>query len=347
MKTIRQSNIELLRILTMCGVIALHYNGGIGNALELVQPDSIQYWLLATIESLFICAVNVFVLITGYFCCTSQRRDPIKVIQLLVQVIVFQVALYLLLGWRNGSISASGLLARLLPSNYFVTLYIVTYLVSPYINIVFQNLSEKQMTRFVLLLFVLFSVLPITTDLIETVLGRTFSGINTVSANGDGHGYTAINFLLMYVIGAYLRLHGLPKLKIWHLLCIIGACTGLILLMSEYNSDIGRSYCNPLVISLAVAVFLLFTRFTFQSPAINHLSKAAFTVFLFHTYPLGKFQVAKAVSESPVYLLGHMALACISIYLMSWILFLVYDLVTKPVWKLLYKILPKKEITNG
>ena len=38
----RQSNVELLRILAICGVILLHFNGYGGFAYA--QPESLNYW---------------------------------------------------------------------------------------------------------------------------------------------------------------------------------------------------------------------------------------------------------------------------------------------------------------
>ena len=59
----RESNIELLRILAMIGVILLHYNNpSIGGGLSFVNNGSINYWFLNIVESLFICAVDLFIL---------------------------------------------------------------------------------------------------------------------------------------------------------------------------------------------------------------------------------------------------------------------------------------------
>lgn len=345
MKAVRQSNIELLRIFSICGVIILHYNGYVGNALNFVQSGTANYWLVLTAESLCICAVNIFLLISGYFSCTSQRTNYVKVIQLLVQVIVFQMGIYLLEASARGSISTSMLIQRALPKNYFVILYIAMYLVGPYVNVALKNMTGKQLTKCVVLLLVLFSLLPTAIDLLGEAMGESLSGLNPVSADGDGYGYTALNFILMYILGAYLRLHGLPKLKGWHCTLIAVVCTGLILYMSlASNPGIARSYCNPLVIALAVSILLLFTKFSFHSKVINCLSQASFTVYLFHPYPLAKFRVEQAIANGPVYLAIHMLLACIGIFLMSWVIYMLYALITKPVFKFLSRRIPSKEI---
>lgn len=90
----RNSSIELLRIVSMIGVVILHYNGG--GAFRYVTEGSVnEYYLYAT-ESVFICAVNVFIMISAYFLCTTYERKFIKVVELIMQVVVFNYIFYFL-----------------------------------------------------------------------------------------------------------------------------------------------------------------------------------------------------------------------------------------------------------
>ena len=58
----------------MLGVIALHYNNkNIGRGLMLVAPESVNYYVLMLLESIMICAVNLFILISGYFSCKNRK----------------------------------------------------------------------------------------------------------------------------------------------------------------------------------------------------------------------------------------------------------------------------------
>lgn len=61
----RESNIELLRIFTAMGVIMLHYN--YARALKCVNLESFNFGVLIGLESFWVCAVDLFVLISGYF----------------------------------------------------------------------------------------------------------------------------------------------------------------------------------------------------------------------------------------------------------------------------------------
>lgn len=57
---VRDSGIEMLRMLAACGVVILHYNGSI--ALSLVREGSMNSYILLFLEGLFICAVFAFLL---------------------------------------------------------------------------------------------------------------------------------------------------------------------------------------------------------------------------------------------------------------------------------------------
>ena len=81
---IRKSNIELLRIIGMLMIIAHHYvlNSGIIDAFE-VGSTSMNYVFLTLWGMWGKTGINIFILISGYFMCTSslttlQLEDIVK-----------------------------------------------------------------------------------------------------------------------------------------------------------------------------------------------------------------------------------------------------------------------------
>ena len=340
MKKTRQSNIELLRILAICGVIVLHYNGGSCNALGYVAAGSSNHWLLLGLEGLFACAVNLFVLISGYYSCTTQRREPIKAIGLLLQVMAFYGAVYLLDALRTGTFSITSFIAAVLPSNYFVVQYVALYLISPDINLALQQLSKKQLHKLVLLMVFLLSVWPTLSDIVGAVRGSHFMGLNPVSAYGSDWGYTLVNFVLMYVIGAYIRLADIRVKKRYTVVAAM-VYTVILAVTGKYDpgTGIAWSYCNPIVIAQAVTLFLLFQQMEFSSKIVNGLAKSVFTCFLFHGYLLGKWDAATAVQHSLLYLLAHILSAVVVIYLASWVVDKIYHFLADPILKLIKKLL--------
>lgn len=85
-------------------------------------------------------------------------------------------------------------------------IYCTLYIISPLINIVINRIYEKQLlNRVVLILFALFSVRPTSVDVLNDVTGKTYDGLSTVGLYGSQHGYTIVNFILLYVISATVK----------------------------------------------------------------------------------------------------------------------------------------------
>ncbi len=79
-KTERQSNMELLRIFAVAGVIVLHFN-----AKALPAASGATRWALFLLEMVSACAVNVFVMLSGYFLHRRQSVSIYKPLSLLFQ----------------------------------------------------------------------------------------------------------------------------------------------------------------------------------------------------------------------------------------------------------------------
>lgn len=334
----------------MIGVVILHYNnsGGVGG-FKYVSGGSIQEKYLYFSESLFICAVNLFVMISAYFLATTEKRKFVKVIELFGQVIVFKLAYHIstmLLG--SQALSFSGIVHSLLTDNYFVIFYSIVYIVSPYINVMIKNISKKEFIRLVIVLFFLFSVWTTAVDILENIFGSLY-GLNTVSLYGDQGGYTIVNFILVYFIGAYIRLNNVNMTKRKSALCAI-VCIALIYFEkiagnAIYSSSQAWCYNNPIVVLLPVFIILFFTKLNFSSKFINELAKAAFTCYLFHGYFMSKLGVERFVNGNIFILIIHQFGSAIAIYLASYIVYKIYSTLTRPIIKRITPICNKVNIS--
>ena len=342
-RTERQSNIELLRILSMLGVIVLHYNNTeIGGALRVASGAN--RGILMVLESLFICAVNLYMLISGYFLCERNSRKLMKPLELLVQVILFQEGIYVLsvlMGQRGFSVG--GILGSLVPNNYFVILYIVCFLVSPYLNLWMQR-GQKQSARLLGLLLLLFSVWPILVDVLKEITDQGWPGLSSIGIDGSQNGYTIVNFALMYCIGAYIRLY---QRKAYSCKMLAAALVGSVAVVSvwaalnDMRGIVGGSawaYCNPFVIGESVLLFLLFLRIPMKDHRwLNTLAKGAFTVYLLHT-PFLLFARIPEAAQGPAWMMAlHLMLVAVVVYLICFFCYLVYEWVTRPFFRLLEK----------
>ncbi len=344
MRKERESNIELLRVIAAIGVIILHYNNAsIGKALANVVSGSTNERLLLALEALSICAVNVFMLISGYFGCTAQKSSWAKTLCLLLQLILFRVCTNLLDVCYGGNFCLESLARSLLPAAYYVVLYAVTYLLSPYVNILLGKLSGRERRRLVILVVVLFSVWPSGVDLMAVKLKWNLSGLSTIGLYGSQSGYTIVNFLMMYILGACLRMNDVSW-KPGKALTIFVSCTLAVYLWSKSYRGTAWAYCNPLVVLQAVSVFLLARNWKIQSRLINSFSAGTYTSYIIHRRFLRFCKIPQAAHLHPVLLLAHVLVCSVCIFLISWVCSLAYNAAEKPLRKWLEKCLGKWNI---
>lgn len=329
----RDSNIELLRILTICGVVVLHYNGNV--AFAHVAAGSVNQYVLLVLEALFICAVNLFILISGYFLSGTTQRKSVKVLELLVQVVLIGVGKYFVNCLIEGkALSIVSLIGWAIPNNYFVTLYLTLYIASPYINLALNKLSQKRFTILLGLVVLLFSIWPTVLDVFWEATGMHFNGMYPMSSGGSQYGYSLLNFVMMYLIGAYFRRFNVGK-QCKGIVLLLGmvACVGVLVIWQLRFAQSARSYANPLVIAVGSMVFLLFRRLSIRSQLINTVAKGAFTCFLVHDAFLLHIGIEKVVNQSLLVLLGHMIASVVLIYGISWIVWRIYTYITGPVFR--------------
>lgn len=338
----RQTNIELLRIILTIGVIILHYcNSGLGGGIAYAK--GINLYILYFISSMFVCAVDLFVLITGYFMCKTNKILILKPIELIVQVIVFQEAVYFLsviAGKKD--LTLRHFIGRMVPANYFVILYVALYFISPFLNLLIEKVMEMQIAgKFVWILLLVFAAYPTIVDVFQEIIGEEYAGLSTIGAYGSQWGYTIVNFVLLYILGACIRMReNIGNEKKRYIICKILVSAILLVLWAVINDKTGygteRSaweYCNPLVIFMAVESFILFEKINIGvNKIINELAKGSFTVYLLHINFLKYINIKQYVTGSPFKMILHIFVCTVMIYFTCWCIYEVYAHISKPIY---------------
>lgn len=270
----RQSNIELLRIVSMFLVLMVHFNFlALGNpTLDELSGNRIVILSRVFLESLSICCVNVFILISGYF---GIRANTKGVINFLFQCGFFAAIIFLFHSLSSGCISFSGIGVRsILNFNWFIVSYLGLYLISPVLNAFVDNTS-KRVQETVLVTFFLFQIA---------------FGFLTEWSKEFNLGYSILSFMGLYLIARYINVWK-PKFAQLHKSSYLYIYIGSAILISAswyvcISMGVGLtifSYNNPLVIIEALALLLLFCKLKINSPIINRIAKSSFAVFLLHT----------------------------------------------------------------
>jgi surface polysaccharide O-acyltransferase-like enzyme len=339
----RNSAIDLLKIFSMLGVILLHYNNrSIGQAFNFLPMFSAKSYLLYFLQAVFVCAVNVFVLISGYFMADATKVDVKKPIRLLIQVVVFRELIYIVQTLCDGKALQTTYLWRfLLPQSWFAVLYAALYILAPFINRFLSSLSAKSQRTFLYIAFFLFSVWPYSVEILQEFTGISFSGLGSIGMYGGQFGYTIVNFFLMYVIGAILKRQS-TDYKLYPSLIGLLVCWSLIFGFGYFLEAQGRdtrfsfSYFNPTVILSAVFLFRCFNKLQIKSNAfISSISKATFSVYLLNSTLIAELvHTQRYVQGNGWIMLLHLTATCIGIYALCWLAQLLYDLITKPIYRL-------------
>lgn len=319
--TQRESGIELLRIFAAFGVVFSHFLN-LGGIFGSDQINYSSYMVMTLIRSITIASVDIFVIITGFFLSTNQVRSLGKPLSLLFQVsiysVIFTIAFYLI---GKTDLSIRGILFSLLPSNWFVTLYVVLYIIFPYLNFYLVNLKYETWIYYLSIVLVLFSLLPMFLGIADH-LGLSLQGLSTYGFGGNNAGYTLVNFITLYSIGAFCRLNEIEKkVKSLHLLFIAAVCILILwgirfIPLNTKPWHIAGWYDNIFVLTLASCLFLIFKKLNFNSFVINSLSAAAFTCYIIQGYCL-KMVSIDTILCYPL----HKSLAVIAIFIICTYLF--------------------------
>lgn len=193
-KKTRNLSLELLRICSMCMIIILHFFTYTNVMLDNIVLSKIG--ITGTIiHSLCNVAVNCYILISGYFCMDSSFKLS-KIYKLVIEVFLYSILIYLMMiVWGNISFSIKELFNNLLPTltrrYWFVTSYLGTYILSPYIKKIICIIKQKEYFTIILSGFVLF--------VLYYNLFFFCDNLNFGGATG------IVWFIYLYLVGGYIR----------------------------------------------------------------------------------------------------------------------------------------------
>ncbi len=287
MKTARLSNFELLRVLAMLMVLAIH-----ADFLALGRPapadtaaSPLNVWARVAVEVAGIVAVDVFVLISGWFGIRPSVRGFCR---FLFTCLFFSVGVNAVM-WACGlpSLQDENLhtLYAKMELNWFVKAYMLLYVLAPVLNAFVTTASRQTQKRVLLAFFVL----------------QTLFGWLTGSAGYFALGSSPLSFAGLYLLARYVAVFRPRWSRVGVKGCFMAyagitavqAAVGYAALRVGCMAAVDRlvAYNRPLVIAAYVALLLAFGGLHFHSWTVNWLAGSSFAVFLLHTHPalLGRY----------------------------------------------------------
>lgn len=276
--TERKSNFELLRIICMLMIIA-------GHVIMVKEFESTGYNNLfrCGVRPFFMVAVNCFVIISGWFGINFTWKKVLKLNNITTLYSIVIAAVFLFMGGSK-TIDIQSTINVLFPvftkQYWFITIYVVLMLISPFLNLLIESLTTPVYKRMLWICTVLFVFLPT----VAAVLN-----FRTITLDA---GYGLTNFVFLYLLGRFMRLHHPPKRKarvyafffiVSMLICGVFQMTFSYIMGFEFTTLM--SYDTFFVFFGALMLFCSFSRLDFQNKTINYIASFAFPVYIIHIHP--------------------------------------------------------------
>lgn len=275
----RSSNLELYRIICMLMIVAHHYvlstfladNGPL--VTESSSTNSMFLWIFGAWGKT---GINCFMLITGYFMCTSKITLR-KFLKLLTQIYFYKIILFVIF-FSTGyeTLSVKRLVTLLMPfwgfEYGFTPCFIIFFLTIPFWTILVQNMTKRQH------------------ELLLIILMGCYTLLGSIPSFKVSYNY--INwFGIIFLIASYIRLYPsrLFERKAfwgWLTLVFVFVSSFSVYMLQKY---LGANYffmsdCNKLfAVTVAVSSFIWFKNLNIKySKLINAFGAGTFGVLLIH-----------------------------------------------------------------
>lgn len=304
-KKTRQTNIEVLRILAMFMIIALHYLGK-GNTLLPYQNEGFNQngFLSWTLESLSFVSVNIYILISGYFLVDSKFKLE-KILQLWLQMFFYSAGIFAIfkifgiLPEKYMNIYYIDIFVRPLgmQHNWFPSMYVILFLSSPFLAVVVKKISKKQLQVLIFVLLIFFS--------------NILKAVYPFGPGFDDNGYGVIWMVCLFMIAGYIKLY-VPITGKWgkkilvYLICSLATvisyfAISYLYLLTDKGADQIKffyAYNSPTVIVASIALFLAFLnmgqkkrrdedkKHPFVNKVILYIASLTFGIYLIHEHML-------------------------------------------------------------
>ena len=359
MTKIRESNFELMRIIAMLFIVLYHFLISSGGDL-INHTSGMTQIILELISILIIVHVNSFVLITGYFQC-EKKASWKKVLSLVAMAWFYKIVIGAIFYiFADTKFSLTNIILLISPlefeNNWFLTVYISLVLLSPYINIMLDKLTQQEHRKLCLLLLIMFSIIPTITN------QHTFSN----------YGFSIIHFVFIYILGAYLKKYPInqnihfknyssrKKIMIFFLTFIF--CGVFNFLLYEFSKNIINinnndlivymsdsiivnmyNYQNPILIIQSLSFFLIFENIKIKNKFINLIASNIFAVYLITENPYIKEWMYSFLGYDAIFSSPNIIIKTIIYSVTVFVICIVIELLRKLLFRIISKIIGWKQ----
>ena len=284
----RDYGIDCVKVLAVVFVI-LHHVVDCGLTMSDTAGGALKtVWYLT--HTVALTCVNLFALVTGYLCVTSNGAHR-RLLTLWIQTLSIGLLISSIVALAGGKVGIGDWMRSIFPvvtgEYWYFTAYVVICLFMPFVNPGARALDRKKFTVLLIAFFILMNVSSIFTE------GDPF-----VLKNG----YSFAWLLVVYLFGAYWRLHVANPPPI--VVCAVLLCTFSFAFMIPsvgkriFSGELGEwfadfnpvRYTSPFTFVTSLAIFGLCKRIDIKNRivrlALVSASKKSLGIYLWLVHPV-------------------------------------------------------------
>lgn len=268
-KIVRNSNIELLRIISIFVIVLSHVVGGgeslsgINEYLVIFQNSSVHAGV----------GVTCFIFISGYYGIRFSRKRLNKICSIIWMCSI--CSLFIL--FMSGNASLTECFKSIFPiitrKYWYASCYVFLLILSPWINEFTDNLEKDNFQKLLLACITLFYVLP------------TFFYFEIMNDKGKGFVHMVVCYMVGRYIAKYIDISNIKIKILWRdLLGIIAISFGGNIIATLVRGEISWPFsreCSITTLLIGILLCMIALHGTSESKKIN-----AIAVYTFHVYLL-------------------------------------------------------------
>lgn len=350
----RNLNVDIIRTIAVFAVLSVHFFLNNGFYSENIQGRDM---LIATImRSSFMICVPLFIILTGYLMCYKKLSKSyyFGIIKTLSIYVLATICILIYQGiFLKSEISINQGIFNILSFkqySWYVEMYIGLFMLIPFLNLIYNNLSEKKHKLYLIITLLILVTIPTMTNIYDFF---TMNWIDKPSISNDYQKilpfwWSGFYPLVYYFIGAYIREYkdsiklSLRKNFFAIIICMI--VFGLFSYWRSYDSNfiwgIWSSWGSVGNVINSVLVFIFFIRINTKSvnlvvrkifKVIADLSFGIYIVswiFDKHFYAILNANIENVGDKTPYYFIIVPVVFCCSLIL-SYIINVIYNVIAK------------------
>ncbi len=290
-KNERNYGIDLLRIFAMIGVLILHlllYS--VGNK---IKPSNKKYKSVWCLESICICSVNCFALISGVVGYKNYKFSNLIYLwfhiffySFVVGIIYSKICYKYFFSINN----IKNMFPILINRHWYFNSYFIMYLFVPFLNEGIKNLNKKTFRNIIIFHIFFFSIYDVVCIFEKT---NPYHQLN--------NGFSGLWLIILYIIGSYFGKYIINKNNDqnifyffkWFLIFLFLTTFNfklqlmLINKKKDFRLSLFKKYINPIVLFQAISLLMFFSKLKIKSnflkKLISFFTPLVFGVLLFHS----------------------------------------------------------------